>query len=155
MKVIQFHSFLFVVALTFASCGGTEEKQAGKTQEQIAAEIQSKNLELQQKELALKEQELANREAELNKKKEGIKAVENARRQKEFELAEECVVISGKTYFHSSADYNRRNKAFLVKNDRCYPIRVQNNFVYIDYYNLSTNKTTSGWISIDDLEVVY
>lgn len=155
MKKTTHFLFSLAVALTLVSCGGTEEKQAGQTQEQIAADIQSKSLELQQKELVLKEQELANKEAELNKKKEGIKAVENARRQKEFEQAQECVVIAERTYFHSTADYNRRNKAFLVRNDRCYPIRVQNNFIYIDFYNQATEKTTSGWISIDDLEVVY
>lgn len=146
---------VFTVLVLFNACSSPANKPAEKSPDEIAAENKKKELELQQKELELKERELQNKAEAIDKKEERMESVENAKRQMDFERASECVVVAPKAYFYSRADYNAKRKAYLVKGDRCNPLRVQNNFIYIDFYNNSSYKTTSGWISMDDIEVVY
>lgn len=146
---------VFVSALFLNSCNVPANNPNEKSPDEIAAENKKKELELQEKELELKERELQNKEEAIDEKKERMESVENAKRQMDFERASECVVVAGKTYFHSRADSHSKRKAFLIKGDRCNPIRVQNNFIYIEFFNNSSYKSTEGWISMDDIEVVY
>jgi Skp family chaperone for outer membrane proteins len=161
MKRISFVTTLFILLfsnLVFTtSCseaGKSVEENAEKSNADVSAELEKKKLELQQKELELKEQELREKEDALDKKKEGMDVVESAKRQKEFERANECVVVSQKAYFYKSADPNTKRKAYLVKGDRCTPQKVQNNYIYIEFYSQESEKTTKGWICMDDLEIV-
>ena len=152
------HLYLIVVflsAIFINSCTSNSNNSNEKSPDEIAAENKKKELELQEKELELKERELQNKEEAIDEKKERMESVENAKRQMEFERASECVVVTGKAYFHSRADSHSKRKAYLVKGDRCNPIRVQNNFIYIEFFNNSSYKSTEGWISMDDIEVVY
>ena len=151
----QLYAFLLFLALNgFSSCQPSEEKSKEKSNTEITEEIEKKNLELKQKELKLKEEELINKENALLREKEGISAVQIAKRQKQFENAAECVVVKERAYFYSSADPNTIRKSYLVRGDRCQPVKTQNSFIYINFYNAASERTTSGWISMDDLEVV-
>ena len=144
-----------LIVFIISSCNQSSNKFNEKSPDEIAAENKKKELELQEKELELKERELKNKEDAIDEKKERMESVENAKRQIEFERASECVVVSPKAYFYSRADSHAKRKAFLVKGDRCNPIRVQNNFIYIEFFNNSSYKSTDGWICMDDIEVVY
>ncbi len=146
---------IFISAIFFNSCTENSNNSNEKSPDEIAAENKKKELELQEKELELKERELQNKEEAIDEKKERMESVENAKRQMEFERASECVVVSPKAYFYSRADSHAKRKAFLVKGDRCNPIRVQNNFIYIEFFNNSSYKSTDGWICMDDIEIVY
>jgi len=144
-----------LIVFSISSCNQSSNNTNEKSPDEIAAENKKKELELQEKELELKERELQNKEEAIDEKKERMESVENAKRQMEFERASECVVVSPKAYFYSRADSHAKRKAFLVKGDRCNPIRVQNNFIYIEFFNNSSYKSTDGWICMDDIEIVY
>jgi hypothetical protein len=146
---------VFISAIFINSCTSNNNNSNEKSPDEIAAENKKKELELQEKELELKERELQNKEEAIDEKKERMESVENAKRQMALERASECVVVAGKAYFHSRADSHSKRKAFLIKGDRCNPIRVQNNFIYIEFLNNSNYKSTDGWICMDDIEVVY
>jgi hypothetical protein len=147
--------YAIATMLLIYSCDSNSLNTNEKSQDEIAAENKKKELELQQKELELKERELKNKEEAIDEKKERMESVENAKRQMDFERASECVVVSPKAYFYSRADSHAKRKAYLVKGDRCNPIRVQNNFIYIEFFNNSSYKSTDGWICMDDIEIVY
>ena len=161
MKKITFSLFFFsfllsnmIFTVSCSEAGKSEEENTQKNNAEVSAEIERKKIELQQKELELKEQELREKEDALDKKKEGMDVIETAKRQKEFERASECVVLSQRAYFYKSADPNTKRKAYLVKGDRCTPQKIQNNYIYIEFYSQDSEKTTKGWICMDDLEIV-
>jgi hypothetical protein len=86
------------------------------------------------------------------RKKEEI--VDVARRASEFYPQAECVVVSSKAFFHSSPEYSRQRTAYLIEGDRIVVEKIQRNFVYVQYYNEHSGKSTDGWININDLEVI-
>lgn len=77
-----------------------------------------------------------------------------ARRASEFYPSAECVVVSGKAFFHSAPDYARQRTAYLIEGDRIIVEKIQRNFVYVQFYNEHSGKSTDGWIDINDLEVI-
>ncbi len=156
IKIINYCKIFVIISLSFlCSCNQSTSNSNEKSPDQIAAENKKKELELQQKELELKEIELQKKSEAINIKEERMQSVEDAKRQIKFENASQCVVVSPKAFFYSKADNYTKRNAYLVKGDRCNPIRVQNNYIYIQFSNNSSYKTTDGWISMDDLEVVY
>ena len=86
------------------------------------------------------------------KKKEEI--VEEARKSSEFYPSAQCVVVSKRTYFHSTPEEYNRGKAYLIEGDRVYVEKVQRNFVYVQFYNEYSGKSTNGWLDSKDLEII-
>jgi len=61
-------------------------------------------------------------------------------------------VTSYRAYFYSAPNYSYRyEKKYLVRGDYCEIIKYKNGFGYVNYYNAKVNKTTSGWLDLDDL----
>lgn len=86
------------------------------------------------------------------KKKEEI--VEEARKSSEFYPSAQCVVVSKRTYFYSTPEEYNRGKAYLIEGDRVYVEKVQRNFVYVQFYNEYSGKSTNGWLDTKDLEII-
>lgn len=86
------------------------------------------------------------------KKKEEI--IEEARKSSEFYPSAQCVVTSKRTYFHSTPEDYTRGKSYLIEGDRVYVEKVQRNFVYVQFYNEYSGKSTNGWLDTKDLELI-
>lgn len=148
--------FALIFTILLISCGSSDKNKVDTNEkEDLTAKINQKELQLKQKELELKEKELKDKEQSIAENENRNKIIENAKKQNTIRNASECVVISKKAYFYSKADYNFIKKSYLVEGDRIQPITVENNFVYVEYYNVSFDKSTKGWICIDDIDVVY
>jgi len=157
MKTIFFSKPIFstIVTILFFSCSSSSETKAdANVKEDLTAQVNQKELELKQKELELKEKELNDKEQNMAEIENQKKINNNVRKQNRIRSAAECVVTSEKAFFYSKADYNFIKKAYLVQGDRFQPLMVENNFVFIEYYNVSFDKSTKGWICIDDVEAV-
>lgn len=122
--------------------------------EDLKSDNEDREARIKERELELREKELQMKEEQLSEKVEDADVLGNARRQKEFERASECVVKVSQAYFYSQPDPATRKKAYLVKNDRFSPIRVSNNYVYVEFYSAYLNATTKGWINMDDVAIV-
>lgn len=73
--------------------------------------------------------------------------------EKEVVTGDFYFVTASRAYFHSAPSYSYRySNKFLVYGDYCEVLRYKNGFGYVNYYNPKVNKTTSGWLDMDNLE---
>jgi len=61
-------------------------------------------------------------------------------------------VTAYRAYFYSGPNYSSITKKFLVNGDVCEVLKYKNGFGYVIYYNPHVNKTTSGWLDLNDIE---
>ena len=87
---------------------------------------------------------------EETKEKDRVIAIEKL--EKIFQNVSYVYVSASKSYFHDAPDFSTKRKAYLVKYDEASLLRTRNGFGYVEYYNYDTDKTTSGWMSLTDLE---
>ena len=58
-----------------------------------------------------------------------------------------------RAYFHTAPGHDYINpKKYLVKGDYCRVLSYKNGFGYVKYYNTKYDKTTVGWLDLDDLQ---
>jgi hypothetical protein len=112
------------------------------TEERLRLEKEKQEIELE-KLAILKSQEQ-------DKEQDKQRAIR--RLEKEFEYASFATVKVSKTFFHAEPDYSTRKKSYLVQYDSGSLTQTRNGFGYINFYNSSNGKSTSGWISLTDLE---
>lgn len=65
----------------------------------------------------------------------------------------EAIVITNKTYFYETSNFENKRKAFLVEGDNIDFTGEENGFLYASFTN-SNGKTTSGWISKNDIKII-
>ena len=66
----------------------------------------------------------------------------------------EYVVIAQKAYFYElHPDYSSRRKAYLVEGENIKALKEKDLFVYCEFTNATTRKTTKGWIGKDCLDI--
>lgn len=71
---------------------------------------------------------------------------------KEFKRGSTYIVTAYRAYFYSGPNYISITKKFLVEGNYCTVSKYKNGFGYVVFYNPNVNKTTSGWIDLNDLE---
>jgi hypothetical protein len=71
---------------------------------------------------------------------------------KEYKRGSQYIVTAYRANFYSGPNYVSITKKFLVEGDVCFISKYKNGFGYVVYYNPNINKTTSGWIDLNDLE---
>ena len=65
----------------------------------------------------------------------------------------EAIVITNKTYFYETPNFENKRKAFLVEGDSIDFTNEENGFLYASFTN-SNGKTTSGWIAKNDVQYI-
>jgi len=61
------------------------------------------------------------------------------------------VVKSEKTYFHKEANDSSKRKAYVISGDVLKVVKVQNEWLLVEYKNNISDKGTSGWVKAGDL----
>lgn len=151
----RYYILPFIVILTF-SCSDNSEAEL-KKQKAIKQKIQKK-LNLKQERLLLESEKLK-LEAERKASEDQLKReelVQIAKLERNFPRYTSAVVINNKAYFHSKPNKESASgRKYLIAGDVCSVVTTKGGFGYIDYYNERRNKTTSGWIDLQDLEPFY
>jgi len=146
----------FVILATLFSCGNDENSVADRQnllieQQKLELEKEKLNLEKEKQQLEIDRIKEIEAQKEIQRKNEQNRIKENR-----FSGYDYAFVKVNKTYFHSQPDSKfKSNKKFLVSGDYCDLIKMQNGFAYVEFYNYSLNKTTTGWIDLSDLEPTY
>ena len=69
-----------------------------------------------------------------------------------LEKSSNYVVTQDRAYFYSQPDSNFKRRGYLVYGESFNGLNIQNGFIYVDFIN-PKGKTTSGWLSLNDLTV--
>ena len=155
MKTINL-IFSFGILAILASCSNDENTAADNQnlqieQQKLELEKEKLNLEKEKQQLEIDRIKEIEAQKEIQRKNEQIRTQENR-----FSGYDYAYVKVNKAYFHTQPDAKfKSNKKFLVSGDECDLIKIQNGFAYVEYYNYSVDKTTTGWIDLADLEPTY
>lgn len=71
---------------------------------------------------------------------------------KENILKNNMIVINERSYFYNEPNEITKRKGYLVKGEMVLPLKIENEFVYIEFTNNSSNRTTKGWILLNTLK---
>jgi hypothetical protein len=148
-------SFLLLLFYALASCKDNNTSTAeNSTHKEDTRKIENDKKMMTEERLRLEKekQELELEKLEILKSKEQEKQRAIRKLEKEFEYAAYATVKVSKTFFHTEPDYSTRKKSYLVQYDSGSLTKTRNGFGYINFYNSSNGKSTSGWISLADLE---
>ncbi len=147
---ILFHllvvSFVFSYLFACSSEGGENDKISEIELEKQKVELEREKLRLEKEKQEL-EQDRIEQEREQQIKKEQIMKLEQM-----FPSHTYANVIVNKSYFHSQPESKfKSNRKFLVSGDQVEVLRTINGFGYVEFHNYEYDKTTSGWIDLNDL----
>ncbi len=148
-------SFLLLFFYSLAACKdkNTSTSENSTNQEETKKIDDDKKMMTEERQRLEKEKEEIEREKlAILKSKELDKKRAIRKLEQEFEYAVYATVKVSKTFFHAEPDYSTRKKSYLVQYDGGNLTDTQNGFGYINFYNSSNGKLTSGWISLADLE---
>ena len=137
---------LFVI-YSLTACNNQKPVEVNKTNVEETKRLEEERKHIEEEKLALDAEKLAMEEA---KEKERLQALEKLERR--FQDVSRVSVVPKKAFFYDKPDFNTKRKSFLVQYDYATIIRTRNGFGYIEFYNYNNYKTTSGWISLKDLE---
>jgi hypothetical protein len=148
---------LFIPVTLLTSCSNDEEQkrlQALEEREQAlrekeaATKLEIEKIKLEEENKRLETERLA---IEEEKRREKMASIERLERM--FPDYTNAIVAINKTYFHSSPQESTASKKkFLVSGDYIQVIKTRNGYGYVEYYNANVDKTTSGWLDLNDLE---
>ena len=142
-------SILFISIL--AACGDDKAKELAlkENKENIkeTKRLEKERIRIEKEKLAMDAEKLA---MEATKEKDRLLALEKLERI--FQDVYDISVSAKKSYFYDTPDFSTKRRAFLVQYDEASILRTRNGFVFIEYYNYLTEKTTSGWMDLADLE---
>ena len=137
---------LFVIC-SLTACNNEKPVEVNKANVEETKRLEDERKRIEEEKLALDAEKLAMEEA---KEKDRIQALEKLERL--FQDVSRVSVVPKKAFFYDKPDFNTKRKSFLIQYDLATIIRIRNGFGYVEYYNYDNYKTTSGWISLKDLE---
>lgn len=143
--------FTLALGLCFACTEGQKseaELQAKLRREATAAsdKLETERNRLAEERLALQTEREA---AQLQKQTDAA----NAKLEEEFSQADRAMVKKSRAYFHSMPnEASMMERKFLIRGDEIKVLRVRNGFGYVEYYNENSEKYTSGWLNLRDLD---
>ena len=131
-----------------ASCGGNNNSapsEADMVRQKEEAKMQAYQDSIDELERVRKEEEWIDRE----------KTVERAKLERNFPDYTDVVIVTQRSYFHSTpTDESINQKKFLVNGDQTTVIKTKNGFGYVEFYNANRDKLTAGWLDLHDLEAL-
>lgn len=148
-------SFLLLFLYALAACKDKNSSTSeNPTNQEDTRKIDNDKKMMTEERLRLEKekQEIEREKLAILKSKELDKQRAIRKLEQEFEYAVYATVKVSKTFFHAEPDYSTRKKSYLVQYDGGSLTDTQNGFGYINFYNSSNGKVTSGWISLADLE---
>lgn len=144
-------SFAILFFSMLAACGDDKAKELAikENKENIkeTKRLEKERIRIEKEKLAMDAEKLA---MEATKEKDRLLALEKLERI--FQDVYDVMVSAKKTYFYDQPDFATKRKAFLVQYDEASILRTRNGFGFIEFYNYQTEKTTSGWMDLADLE---
>jgi hypothetical protein len=137
---------LFVI-YSLAACSNEKPAEVDKANVEETKRLEEERMRIEEEKLAMDAEKKAMEET---KEKDRIIAIEKL--EKIFQNVSYVYISASKSYFHDAPDFSTKRKAYLVKYDEASLLRTRNGFGYVEYYNNDSGKTTSGWMSLTDLE---
>ncbi len=148
MKTLLFKlSLSLFVIYSLTACNNEKPVEVNKANLEETKRLEEERKRIEEEKLTLAAEKLAMEEA---KEKDRIEALEKLERL--FQDVSRVSVVAKKAFFYDRPDFDTKRKAFLVQYDSATILRTRNGFGYIEFYNYETYKTTSGWMSLEDLE---
>ncbi len=124
-----------------------EEREQALREKEAESKLEIEKLKLEEENKRLEAERLA-----IEEQKRREKMLRNAKLEMRFPDYTRAFVFTKKTYFHTKPDPSTAsNRKFLVSGDLITVIKTQNGFGYVEYYNYNADKTTSGWLDLQDL----
>jgi hypothetical protein len=111
-------------------------------------------LENEREQLEMERAAFEQRKAEEQERKRREILARKAAHASKFSVYSDAVVVSPRSFFHSSPDPSTTRKSFLVEGDQVTVLKIKREFIYVDFYNPNNQKTTSGWLDTQDLEPI-
>jgi hypothetical protein len=135
------------------------ENNKSSTENNISSQLSKDSLELEKSKIELEKEKLQLEKAKIIEQKNQIetnsendKAIQLAQKAQSFNANPSAIIVSEKANFYSAPDYMTKKKSYLVKGDLIEALRVSNNFIYIEFYSQYLDKTSKGWIDVNDIE---
>ena len=138
-------SLFMIYSLT--ACNNEKPAEVDKANLEETKRLDDERKRIEEEKLAMDAEKKAMEET---KEKDRIIAIEKL--EKIFQNVSYVHISVSKSYFHDSPDFSTKRKAYLVRNDEAGLLRTRNGFGYVEYYNNDSGKTTSGWMSLTDIE---
>ena len=145
-QLIKLSLSLFVI-YSLTACNNEKPAEVDKANMEETKRLEDERKRIEEEKLAMDAEKKAMEET---KEKDRVIAIEKL--EKIFQNVSYVYVSASKSYFHDAPDFSTKRKAYLVKYDEASLLRTRNGFGYVEYYNYDTDKTTSGWMSLTDLE---
>lgn len=157
MKLLKFVSpcFFLLFALSFLSCDSNNSNSESNQANQLSKdslELEKSKIELEKEKLQLEKAKIIEQKNQIETNSENEQAIQLAQKAQSFNANPSAIVVSAKANFYSAPDYMTKKKSYLVKGDLIEAIRVSNNFIYIEFYSQYLDKTSKGWIDVNDIE---
>ena len=157
MKLLKFVSpcFFLLFALSFFSCDSNNSNSESNQANQLSKdslELEKSKIELEKEKLQLEKAKIIEQKNQIETNSENEQAIQLAQKAQSFNANPSAIVVSAKANFYSSPDYMTKRKSYLVKGDLIEALRVSNNFIYIEFYSQYLDKTSTGWIDVNDIE---
>lgn len=125
-----------------------EEREQALREKEAASKLEIEKLKLEEENKRLEAERLA-----IEEEKRREKIASTSRLERKFPDYTSAVVVINKTYFHSSPQESTASKKkCLISGDIVTIIKTRNGYGYVEFYNPSVDKTTSGWLDLRDLE---
>jgi LAS superfamily LD-carboxypeptidase LdcB len=157
MKLLKFISpfFLLFFAFSFLSCDNNNANSESNQANQLSIdslELEKSKIELEKEKIQLEKAKITEQKNQIETNSQNEQAIQLAQKAQSFNTNPSAIVVSEKANFYSAPDYMTKKKSYLVKGDLIEALRVSNNFIYIEFYSQYLDKTSKGWIDVNDIE---
>jgi hypothetical protein len=157
MKLLKFISPCLLLLFTFSlhSCDSNNSNLASNQASQLSKdslELEKSKIELEKEKLQLEKAKIIEQKNQIENNAENDQAIQLAQKAQSFNVNPSAIVVSEKASFYTAPDYLTKRKSYLVKGDLVEALRVSNNFIYVEFHSQYLDKTSKGWIDVNDIE---
>ena len=157
MKILKLITPCFFLCVLFSllSCGNNQSNAESNQASQLSKdsiELEKSKIELEKEKLQLEKAKIIEQKNQIETNAENDQAIQFAQKAQSFNENPRAIIVSEKANFYTAPDYLTKRKSYLVKGDLVTALRVSNNFIYIEFYNKYLDKTSKGWIDVNDIE---
>jgi LAS superfamily LD-carboxypeptidase LdcB len=157
MKILKLINSCFFLCFLFSllSCGNNQSNDAANQASQLSKdsiELEKSKIELEKEKLQLEKAKIIEQKNQIETNAENDQAIQLAQKAQSFNANPSAIIVSEKANFYTAPDYLTKRKSYLVKGDLVEALRVSNNFIYVEYYSQNLDKTSKGWIDVNDIE---
>jgi hypothetical protein len=157
MKILKFIIPCFFLCFLFSliSCGNNQSNDASNQANQLSKdslELEKSKIELEKEKIQLEKAKITEQKNQIETNAENDHAIQLAQKAQSFNANPSAIIVSEKANFYTAPDFLTKRKSYLVKGDLVEALRVSNNFIYVEYYSQYLDKTSKGWIDLNDIE---